>query len=474
MTCEGFNTTGCLWNNQCAPQLALESRGTYNSNTACCDYKTPDHLTTNNCCCTSYFYVADAVTSSKRNDTLAAGLIFYGLALLYLIYSFWNSQLMTRKATYADFFKSRRFWLYLVTLFSLLSGTASSCMHYFAFKCFGGDPATASCPGGPKYQAYIYLSAFIVMDAFSNVGFIVSKLTVLSTSLLTVQLGLDKSPDAPSVHILTFVVRLSAASDLCWIVAAIVGAGQLNRVAAEFQKVESAAQAAEYDNLIDLFLKIFHVLFIIAAMSLIIATLSTFLYIRHIAFHLKRYLVSLEKSNAFTADDENASTHRAVTGHLSKLNPFTKFSKSVSGNLRRLQLSVALIAISFLFKVTVYILLAIGFGSNDSNVVTCPYPEGSSAKVVDLSISTNAASSTNFFLCDGRYVPKYLIQARSLLGSPIVIPILVLMTDPFMIMCVYTITTTTAATTTSTSTSTSTSSTTTSTNTTTANPTTHV
>jgi len=469
-SCQGFSTTGCLWNNQCAPQLALESRGTYNSNSACCDYTSIDHLTASNCCCTSYFYAADTVTSSKRSETLTAGLIFYGLALLYLIYSFWNSQLMTRKATYADFFKSRRFWLYLVTLFSLLSGTASAFMHYFAFKCFGGDPATASCPGGPKYQAYIYLSAFIVMDAFSNVGFIVSKLTVLSTSLLTVQLGLDKSPDAPSVHILTFIVRLSAASDLCWIVAAIVGAGQLNRVAAEFQKVESAAlAAAEYDNLIDLFLKIFHVLFIIAAMSLIIATLSTFLYIRHIAFHLKRYLVSLEKSNAFTADDENVSAHRPVSGHLSKLNPFTKFSKSVSGNLRRLQLSVALIAISFLFKVTVYILLAIGFGSNDSNVVTCPYPEGSSVTFVDLSTSANVVNSTNFFLCDGRYVPKYLIQARSLLGSPIVIPILVLMTDPFMIMCVYTTTTTIAATTTSTTTST-----TTTTSTSTTNPTTHV
>ena len=252
------------------------------------------------------------------------------------------------------------------------------------------------------------------------------------------QLGQDKSADAPSVRLLSLVVGFCAVSAIIWVVVAIFCADKFNSVAKLLQLNQEAIkngkvlqqnqEATETGN----FFNYFFGLFIIAATSLTFASLSTFLYIKHIGFHLKRYLVSLEKNNKITADDENSN----FRGRLSKFNPFTKFAKSISGNLRRLQLSVALIALSFVFKVTVYILLAFGFGdTNYNNGTSCP--EDPSSPYVSLSspnLPQQIANSTNYFLCDGRYVSKSLIRARSLLGSPLVIPILVLMTDPFMIM----------------------------------------
>ena len=249
---------------------------------------------------------------------------------------------------------------------------------------------------------------------------------MLQNSLRTVQLGQDKSADAPSVRLLSLVVGFCAVSAIIWVVVAIFCADKFNNVAQLLKQNDQAiTESGDFFNY-------FFGLFIIAATSLTFASLSTFLYIKHIGFHLKRYLVSLEKNNKITADDENSN----FRGRLSKFNPFTKFAKSISGNLRRLQLSVALIALSFVFKVTVYILLAFGFGdTNYNNGTSCP--EDPSSPYVSLSspnLPQQIANSTNYFLCDGRFVSKSLIRARSLLGSPLVIPILVLMTDPFMIM----------------------------------------
>jgi hypothetical protein len=274
------------------------------------------------------------------------------------------------------------------------------------------------------------------MDSFSNIGFIASKLMVLQSSLRTVQLGQDKGADAPSVRLLSLVVGFCTVSAIIWVVVALVCADKFNSVAKLLKQNDQAIKDGKLlqpnQETIETgdFFNFFFGLFIIAATSLTFASLSTFLYIKHIGFHLKRYLISLEKNRSITADDENSN----FRGRLSKFNPFTKFAKSISGNLRRLQLSVALIALSFVFKVTVYILLAFGFGDNKYDSGTS-CPEDPSITYSSLSsLPSQIANSTLFFLCDGRYVSKSLIRARSLLGSPLVIPILVLMTDPFMIM----------------------------------------
>jgi len=99
-----------------------------------------------------------------------------------------------------------------------------------------------------------------------------------------------------------------------------------------------------------------------------LATLSSLLYVWHTTFHLSRYLKSLQKDTKERrlSEDEEPTDTAALSAfgrikNFAMTSPIQKTVKTLSGNLRRLQLSVALIALSFLCKALLYVTLAVGY-----------------------------------------------------------------------------------------------------------------
>ena len=92
--------------------------------------------------------------------------------------------------------------------------------------------------------------------------------------------------------------------------------------------------------------------------------------------------------------------------------------KTLSGNLRRLQLSVALIALSFLCKALLYVTLTVGYSAGDPPYnSTITYP-----------------SYIDRHLCFPSYSNELRIVARTVWSSPLVIPLFTLFCDPFLTM----------------------------------------
>ena len=69
---------------------------------------------------------------------------------------------------------------------------------------------------------------------------------VLQNSLRTVQLGQDKSADAPSVRLLSLVVGFSAVSAIIWVVVAIVCADTFNNVAKKLQQTSTTIEGTDF------------------------------------------------------------------------------------------------------------------------------------------------------------------------------------------------------------------------------------
>jgi hypothetical protein len=91
--------------------------------------------------------------------------------------------------------------------------------------------------------------------------------------------------------------------------------------------------------------------------------------------------------------------------------PVQKTVKNLNSNLRRLQLSVALIALSFIFRALLYVLLAFYFVSTSIT-----------------SVPTGSVTVEDVF-CVSPYS-----TGRAMFGSPLVIPLVTLFCDPLMMM----------------------------------------
>jgi hypothetical protein len=159
-----------------------------------------------------------------------------------------------------------------------------------------------------------------------------------------------------------------------------------------------------------------------------LATLSSLLYVWHTTFHLSRYMKSLQKDTKerrLSEDEEPTDTtalsaFARIKNFASKMSPIQQTVKTLRGNLRRLQLSVALIALSFLFKVFLYVTLAVGYISRD------PTPPHNTTM-------TNPPYIDRF-LCFPSYSNELRIVSRTVAGSPLVIPLFTLFCDVFSTM----------------------------------------
>jgi hypothetical protein len=150
-----------------------------------------------------------------------------------------------------------------------------------------------------------------------------------------------------------------------------------------------------------------------------LATLSSLLYVWHTTFHLSRYLKSLQKDTRRLSDNEEPSDTTALSA-FGRIKNFAsqKTVKTLSGNLQRLQLSVALIALSFLCKAFLYVLLAVLLGLPIEAPV---FPSNFTAPFI-----------LDRFLCF--YSSELRIAGRTIWGSPLVIPLFTLFCDPFLTM----------------------------------------
>jgi len=119
-----------------------------------------------------------------------------------------------------EFIKSRQLFMSFVSIFSMIAGIVACWLHYSSWMCVGGEGV--GCVSGPSQTAFQLLATWHPMDSISNIGFIASKILVLQKCLRIVQMGLDKSPKAPSDRLLSVVVGLLCGSVLVCFAFAIV------------------------------------------------------------------------------------------------------------------------------------------------------------------------------------------------------------------------------------------------------------
>jgi hypothetical protein len=155
---------------------------------------------------------------STRTQTFGFLVFFYGLAILYLLFELRGTYKSKRHKSLGEFIKSRQLFMSLVSIFSMIAGIVACFLHYSAWMCMGGE----GCPLGPSQKAFDLLAVWFPMESVSNIGFIASKILVLQKCLRIVQMGLDKSPEAPSDRLLSVVVGLLCVSFLGCFAFAIV------------------------------------------------------------------------------------------------------------------------------------------------------------------------------------------------------------------------------------------------------------
>jgi hypothetical protein len=378
---------------------------------------------TSNCCCVAFWYGTSADNDdimSTRQQTFGCLVCFYGLAILYLLFELRGTYKSKRHKSLGEFIKSRQLFMSFVSIFSMIAGIVACWLHYSTWTCMGGEGE--GCVNGPSKTTHERLAAWHPMDSISNIGFIASKILVLQKCLRIVQMGLDKSPEAPSDRLLSVVVGLLCGSFVGCIGCAFVayhsaqtragGIGQLR------ENPNSSATLSPFPFAIAAH-------FSSTAVMFALATLSSLLYVWHTTFHLSRYLKSLQKDTKVRrlSEDEEPTDTAALSAfdrikNFAMTSPIQKTVKTLSGNLRRLQLSVALIALSFLCKALLYVTLAVGYSAGDPPYnSTITYP-----------------SYIDRHLCFPSYSNELRIVARTVWGSPLVVPLFTLFCDPFLTM----------------------------------------
>ena len=200
------------------------------------------------------------------------------------------------------------------------------------------------------------------MDSISNIGFIASKILVLQKCLRIAKRGFDKSPDAPNDRLLSVVVGLLCVSVSVCFAFGLYAYHGTQILGGEIGQIRENPQSS---RALSIYPVVLAAHFSSTAVMFALATLSSLLYVWHTTFHLSRYLKSLQKDTKerrLSEDEEPTDT--AALSAFGRIKNFAsqKTLKTLSGNLRRLQLSVALIALSFLCKALLYVLLAVLLG----------------------------------------------------------------------------------------------------------------
>jgi hypothetical protein len=350
---------------------------------------------------------------TARNATFICLVCFYGLAILYSLYDL-RGTYDTKNKSKVRFLKSRKFAASLVSFFSLTAGIICVWMHYSAFMCLGGRNGCTE--GGPTEWAIYQLSMWYPLDSLANIGFIASKIMVLRKCLRNVQFGLSKSPDAPNDRMLSFVIAVLCAlglSSFAYSCAVYVNVSKLSEIIGKLQTNETSTEenTLNYATVTGYFG--------CAAATFVVATLSSLLYIWHTTFHLNRYLRTLQVDVAskLRGSNQTDNTDAVRSSTFSRIkrfamrSPVQKTVKNLNSNLRRLQLSVALIALSFIFRALLYVLLAFYFVS--TSITSAP---------------TGSVTVEDVF-CVSPYS-----TGRAMFGSPLVIPLVTLFCDPLMMM----------------------------------------
>ncbi len=286
--------------------------------------------------------------------------------------------------------------------------------------CMGGEGE--GCVNGPSKKAYIFFTSWYPLDSISNISFIASKILVLQKCLRIVQMGLGKSPEAPNDRLLSVAVGLLCCSVPVCFVCAILAR---NVAQAQGEMIDQLRENSQLTPKPTNFPQSNAAFFSSTAVMFALATLSSLLYVWHTTFHLSRYLKSLQKDTKERrlSEDEEPTDAAALSAfgrikHFAMMSPIQKTVKTLSGNLRRLQLSVALIALTFLCKALLYATLAVGYISSDppynSTITDPPY--------------------TDRHLCFPSYSNELRIVARTIWASPLVVPLFTLFCDPFLTM----------------------------------------
>ena len=262
------------------------------------------------------------------------------------------------------------------------------------------------------------------IDCISNIGFIASKILVLQKCLRIVRTGLDKCPGAPSDRLLSVVVVLLCVSvSVCFALSflAFTDVQEQSNLVDEYRKNSQSNKTIPT-------LKGITSYWSSATVMFVLATLSSLLYIRHTTFHLYRYLNTLTLKEDTTErrlsddDEQNDTAELSAFGRIKRFAmnlPIQKTVKTLSGNLRRLQLSVALIALSLLLKAVLYSVLAAGYNS-DPDVLP--------------SSNSDEPSYVDRHLCVFEYSTDQRIRGRTIFGSPLVFPLFTLCCDPLLTM----------------------------------------
>ena len=427
MSCASFmSKPGCISDNSCAPSVALQNRDAFRK-LDCCNYLRANHLSASNCCCVAYYYVADDVTFDLRRNTLSSLLAAYALAALLIgwnTFKFYRAFFRSKGTkSLSDVLKTRMFFLISVSLVSLASGACAALFHSRSFNCFGGRGDDPACVGGSSPPAVLYFHNFVASDVAATLSFVVLKMTILRNCLAKVQLGVEPdklfsdSHNRPRARVLHTAVVLLGLSCLSWIILASLHhvSGQeydallpslyfcniLRRYARDLQgdalSLDSQAQR----------LQLRFALYLNAAFSLLLANLCAFLYLVHTRHHLNNYLATLHREESVDAEDASA------TGHISR-------------NMRRLRLAVYLIASSFVVKAVVYTVLAAGYSS--------AYAAADGKCPSAVALASNATEYRLRYLCDGDYNQWGATLARSMLGSPLLLPLVALFCDPLLMM----------------------------------------
>lgn len=378
-------------------QRSLDHQNFWRNN-SCCGSEGPSRLFLNNCCCISFFNLADNNTSQQRTETFTAVCFLYGVAIIYLLHDVYISFQSKKQKTLWDFIKSRKLVLLCVSIFSMTVGLGCSYTHYATFRCAGGSiNAGPNCPGGFQNgsDAQRRLQNFFAMDAVSNISFIISKVLILQNILHTVQIGLEQSPHAPNIRVLKFAVVCLYVPCLFFFIAAMT------------------ARAFNDTN------NWYVIQFAASFVTFIFAMISAVLYVQHTSFHLNRYLDSLKSTlprddDAHEVGDAELSTFDRIK-MFARNSPTGKFIKNLSGSLRRLQIAVVLIFLSFSIKFVLYVMLVRYFSSS-------------------LNSPTKLDFSDPIICNSSAWGKRDLVIGRSMLGSPLLIPVLTMFADPILMM----------------------------------------
>jgi hypothetical protein len=373
--------------------------------------------------------------------------------MLVLCFRIWDSYRQSLRGkgaqSVSDCLKSRKFVLNFVSMVSMICGICSADFQTRAFNCLGGRSDVAGCVVGSFAPATFDFYSFITFDVLANVFFTITKILILQNCLRIVQLGPqhDKRNDT-NARILLASTALLCFSSISWILCGFVHHSRAREVFAFISSSEETNLPLNTFFFSDSFSpqsqtqtgnsSLRSAIYMLAAITFVIATLCSFIHIRQIEFHLKRYLQSMLRDEE-PCDETNPGVAK-LPDDINEPNSIRGFKgehfRNLRRNLRQLQLAVVLIACSFVVKTLLYILLFYGYATSDqdladrlsNNITAVACGESNELKTVQ--------EYLRFAHCDFDYTRGGLIIARSLLGSPLVFPLISLFSDPLLMMFV--------------------------------------